>query len=62
MYSVLIRQGGEKMLNFGMETKRVNDIINAGAKKKLTDLAFLEREITKWLASPERKMMLTGDA
>lgn len=50
------------MLNFGMETKRVNDIINAGAKKKLTDLAFLEREITKWLESPERKMMLTGDA
>lgn len=50
------------MLNFGMEMRRINDIIRVGASTRLNDTEFLEREVRKWLASPQRKDMLTGDA
>lgn len=48
------------MLQFGMETKRINDIVTAGAKT-IDDKAFLEREIQKFIKSPVRKWMIDGD-
>lgn len=48
------------MLQFGMETKRINDIVTAGAKT-MDDRKFLEREIQKFISSPERKHMIDGD-
>ena len=50
------------MLNFGMEMRRINDIIRVGAASKITDVEFLERETMKWLSSPQRGDMLTGEA
>lgn len=49
------------MLNFGMEMRRIEDIIRVGAASRMTDVEFLERELTKWLASPQRKMMIVGE-
>lgn len=43
-----------------METKRINDIVTAGAKT-VDDRAFLEREIQKFIKSPARKRMIDGD-
>jgi SPP1 family phage portal protein len=48
------------MLNFGMETKRINDIVTAGSKT-ISDIKFLEREIQKFITSPARRMMIDGD-
>lgn len=48
------------MLAFNMETRRINDIVNIGAKTKLTDLEFLALEVKKFLASPERKHAIEG--
>lgn len=48
------------MLQFGMETKRISEIVAAGAKR-VTDLEFLQSEIEKFLASPKRKHMIRGD-
>ena len=42
-----------------MQTRRLSDIINA--RNMLTDVEFLERELTKWLHSPQRVMMIKGD-
>lgn len=50
------------MLNFGMEMRRINDIIRVGAASKMSDVEFLEHEVKKWLASPQRAAMLMGDA
>ena len=49
------------MLQFNMETRRINDIVTAGAKNKVSDTEFLEREIQKFISSPERKRMIDGD-
>ena len=49
------------MLGFNMETKRINEIVNIGAKTKLTDLEFLALEVKKFLASPQRKHAIEGD-
>lgn len=49
------------MLGFGMETKRISDIIKAGAESRATDKEFLEMEISKWLKSPERLAMIHGN-
>ena len=49
------------MLRFGMETKRINDIVNAGAATRMNDTQFLERELLLWLNSPERRMQIQGD-
>ena len=48
------------MLQFGMETKRINDIVTAGAKT-VDDKQFLEREIQKFIKSPARQQMIDGD-
>ena len=50
------------MLSFGMEMRRINDIIRVGAASRMTDVEFLEHEVRKWLASPQRAKMLQGDA
>ena len=49
------------MLQFNMETKRINDIVTRGAATKLSDKEFLERELKKFLSSPKRKCMIDGD-
>lgn len=49
------------MLQFGMETKRINDIVTRGAKNKLNDKEFLELELQKFITSPARKHMIDGD-
>lgn len=36
-------------------------VISIGAEKKLSDIEFIEREITKWLSSKERMMMIDGE-
>lgn len=48
------------MLQFGMETKRISDIIKAGANQ-ISDTEFLERELQKFIGSPARKRMIDGD-
>jgi len=40
---------------------RINHILASGAKTKMTDKQFLEREIAKFKCSPRRKEMLTGE-
>lgn len=45
-----------------MEMRRINEIIRVGAASRMSDIEFLHREVQKWLASPERKAMLEGDA
>lgn len=49
------------MLGFNMETKRINEIVNIGAKTKMTDLEFLAEEVKKFLASPQRLQAIDGD-
>lgn len=49
------------MLQFGMETRRINDIVTRGAKDKISDIQFLEKELKKFIRSPKRKMMIDGD-
>ena len=49
------------MLDFGMETKRICDIITRGAATRMNDVEFLEKEVGKFIASPMRKMMIDGD-
>ena len=44
-----------------METRRINDIVTRGAANKVSDTEFLERELQKFLTSPERKRMIDGD-
>lgn len=43
------------------ETARINNIVIQGAKTRMTDKQFLEREIDKWKKSPKRKAMITGE-
>ena len=43
-----------------METKRINDIVTAGAKTA-DDKKFLERELKKFINSPKRRNMIAGD-
>ena len=49
------------MLQFGMETRRINDIVTRGAANKISDTEFLERELQKFISSPKRKHMIDGD-
>ena len=48
------------MLQFNMETKRINDIVTEGART-IDDKEFLERELKKFINSPKRKHMIDGD-
>ena len=43
------------------ETTRINHIIETGAKNRLTDLQFLQREIYEWRNSAERQWQITGE-
>lgn len=47
------------MLQFNMETKRINDIVTAA--RVISDKEFLEHELQKFITSPERKCMIDGD-
>lgn len=49
------------MLQFGMETKRINDIISRDAKARMDDITFLNKELKKWLSSPERMCQIEAD-
>lgn len=48
------------ILDFNMETKRINQLIDDGAENRATDKRFLEYHINKFLHSPVRKDMITG--
>lgn len=48
------------MLQFSMETKRINEIINMTAKP-IDDKKFLQRELRKFINSSKRKHMIDGD-
>lgn len=43
------------------ETSRINAIITQGAQNVISDLRFLELEISRWKAGPERKLQITGE-
>lgn len=43
------------------ETTKINHIIEEGAKSRLTDLQFLQREIADWRSSPERQWQIIGE-
>ena len=49
------------MLQFGMETKRICDIIKSQANGNVTDIEFLELELQEFITSPKRKCMIDGD-
>lgn len=48
-------------LNFGKDTRRIDEIIAEGAKTIMTDTQFLEKEIKKFKNSPKRMLMITGE-
>lgn len=47
---------------YNSETERVNAIINRDAATRMSDKRFLEKEIQKFLVSPVRADMITGEA
>lgn len=49
------------MISYGRETRRVNAIVNAGARTRMTDIRFLEKEIEKWKRSPVRRDMFLSE-
>lgn len=49
------------MIEYGSETRRINAIVNAGARTMMGDIRFLEKEIQKWKASPVRKAMILAE-
>ena len=49
------------MIEYGSETRRINAIVNAGARTMMGDTRFLEKEIQKWKASPVRKNMILAE-
>lgn len=49
------------MFEFGMETKRICDLLRVDAKSRLSDLEFLNKEVNKWLRSKERLDQIAGD-
>lgn len=49
------------MVDYGSETRRINAIVNAGARTRMTDIRFLEKEIQKWKASPVRRDMILAE-
>lgn len=46
------------MIDYGSETRRINAIVNAGARTRMNDIRFLEKEIEKWKVSPVRRDMI----
>lgn len=49
------------MIDYGSETRRINAIVNAGARTRMTDIRFLEKEIQKWKASSVRRDMILAE-
>lgn len=49
------------MFEYGSETRRINAIVNAGARTMMSDIRFLEKEIEKWKVSPIRKDMILAE-
>lgn len=49
------------LLEHGKETARLNFIVREGAKTRMGDLQFLEREIAKFKRSDKRKWMIIGE-
>ena len=49
------------MIDYGSETRRINAIVNAGARTRMNDIRFLEKEIQKWKQSPIRRDMILAD-
>lgn len=49
------------MIDYGSETRRINAIVNAGARTRMDDVRFLEKEIEKWKGSPARKNMILAE-
>ena len=47
---------------YNKETRRINAIVNVGAGTCMSDKRFLEKEIQKFLVSPIRDDMITGEA
>jgi SPP1 family phage portal protein len=45
----------------GWLTSYINDIIRKGAERRLKDIDYVSREITRFLSSPRRADMLTGN-
>lgn len=45
---------------FNKETDRINKIINEGARSRLTDLEFVEKEIESFKSSKVRRLMIEG--
>lgn len=43
------------------ETTRINAIITEGAQNVISDLRFLELEISRWKKGPERKLQIIGE-
>ncbi len=49
------------MLNFvGFFTRKISNMIFQGAKDRMTDKEFLEKEIARWKGSPQRIMQIKG--
>lgn len=49
------------LIEYGSETRRINAIVNAGARTMMNDIRFLEKEIQKWKQSPVRRDMILAD-
>ncbi|URN83983.1 phage portal protein [Acetobacterium wieringae] len=43
------------------ETSRINAIVTEGAQNVISDLRFLELEISRWKTSPERNLQICGE-
>lgn len=48
------------MFNFGF-INRIKTMVSLGAAEKMTDLQFIERELTNFLHSPGRRVMIDGE-
>ena len=42
-------------------TEFISRHISIGAEKRMSEIQFMERELEKWLSSPERRMMIQGE-
>lgn len=49
------------MFEFGMETKRICDLLQIGVQSRMTDIQFLTKEVNAWLKSKERREQIAGD-
>lgn len=49
------------MIDYGSETRRINAIVNAGARTRMNGIRFLEKEIEKWKQSSVRCRMILAE-